>query len=1315
MSFVGANPDAGIVAGTLQPGKVNYLIGNDPSKWYTDLPTHESITYSELYPGISLQYTGQGGKLKGTYTVAPGANPAAIRWRYAGVEKASVDDSGNLQLVATSNGIGEPVTLTEMAPIAWQETNGRKLMVNSNYVLAQDGTVSFGLGAYDPSLPLVVDPILTYSTYLGGSNIDYVSDIDGDLLAGTTSSANFPVNNAIQGTYRGSADAFVTKLSADGRSLMFSTYLGGSGADSGYGIRQRQAMYGGGIDIYVVGQTQSTDFPTLNPYQPNNAGDADAFVSVLRNDGQALLYSTYLGGSARDGAFGVGLERLSGQCCPFQNAYIVGETRSTNFPTVNAFQANLAGQADAFLVSLSGGSHGLAYSTYLGGSTYDSATHVSVGLSREAYVTGVTDSTNFPRVNAFQNNYNGGGSDAFVTKFHPLGNTVAYSTYLGGTREDEGWGIAVDSSDNAYVTGATNSTNFPIQSAFQPGNAGSWDAFVTKLTSAGNLLSYSTYLGGSNNDYSLSIGIDRIGNAYIVGSTDSTNFPTASPLQATLSGPTDAFASKFDTSGQSLAYSTYLGGSSSDYALAVAVETREPGVAYIAGRTESNNFPVRTPYQPNNAGETDGFVSHINDQCGALSNYAMNLQGGASIVPGTTDIGNHCDNCITNVTLPFTFRLYDANVTSFNVSSQGYMETMTHHMAGDNYCLPYSNWSLGYAIMPHWDRMHTNCTGCGIFTSISGTAPNRIFNIEWRTNLNMGGGAANFEARLYEGQESRFDFIYGAVSGNGSGATIGVQKKEGFLKTQYSCNQATLNSGTLITFVQLACPYQQTSTPAVTATPTTMPPTATNTPTSGPTGTPTPEPPVYCTFYQDVPPDHPDYNRIICAGCRGVMGGFPCGGSGEPCAPQNYPYFRPSVIISVTRAETARFLSRAAGFTEPPGAQFFEDVPPTHPDYEHIQRMTLRGIMSGFSCGGPGEPCVPPQNRPYFRPNNIPIRGQFARFVSNTAGFQEPPVGQTFEDVPPSHPFYEGIQRLAARGIMQGFPCGDPGEPCGPGNRPYFRPFEPMSVPRAELARIIMDTFYPGCQTVPSATPTSVPTNTPTTLPTNTSTRMPTNTPTRVATNTPVPSATPADFNDVPPTNPFYDAIRCLAGRGIVSGYDDGTFRPNNEVTRGQLAKIVSNSALYSEDPNPQIFEDVPSTNPFYQWINRLARRGHMGGYECGGPGEPCVSGKPYFRPFANATRAQTSKIVANAAVINDPVAGQAFEDVPPNHPFYLWIERLASRGVMGGYNCGGPGEPCVPPGNRAYFRPYNNVTRGQSAKIVANTFYPNCQGAARP
>jgi hypothetical protein len=255
------------------------------------------------------------------------------------------------------------------------------------------------------------------------------------------------------------------------------------------------------------------------------------------------------------------------------------------------------------------------------------------------------------------------------------------------------------------------------------------------------------------------------------------------------------------------------------------------------------------------------------------------------------------------------------------------------------------------------------------------------------------------------------------------------------------------------------------------------------------------------------------------------------------------------------------------------------------------------------------------------------------------------------------------------------------------------------------------------------ATPTPIPTSTATSPPA-TATRTatvsgPPPSATRTATSgaaTPTATACTLTFNDVPSNHTFYNEIRCLACRGVLGGYADGTFRPGNDITRGQISKVVSNAAGFSEPVGGQSFEDVPPSNTFYEWIERLTARGIMGGYVCGGTGEPCVPplNRPYFRPGANATRGQLSKIVSNAAQIQDPVTGQFYEDVPTTHTFYVEIMRLTMRGVMSGYACGGPGEPCVPPDNRPYFRPGANVTRGQASKIVANTFFPNCSTPQR-
>ena len=337
-------------------------------------------------------------------------------------------------------------------------------------------------------------------------------------------------------------DAFVTKLSAAGSTLVYSTYLGGSNIDQGFGITAD-----GTGNAYVTGRTRSTNFPTANALQPTFGGGAfpyDAFVTKLNAAGSTLLYSTYLGGSGDDSGFGIAVDSAG-------NAYVTGDTSSTNFPTANALQPTLGGTADAFVTKLNAAGSTLLYSTYLGGSSGDQGLGIAVDSAGNAYVTGGTNSTNFPTVNALQPT-TGDTADAFVTKLNAAGSTLLYSTYLGGSSGDQGYDIAVDSAGNAYVTGFTSSTNFPIANALQPTFGGgtiiySSDAFVTKLNAAGSTLLYSTYLGGRGDDWGRGIAADGTGNAYVTGDTYSTDFPTVNALQPAFGGGftlNDAFVAK---------------------------------------------------------------------------------------------------------------------------------------------------------------------------------------------------------------------------------------------------------------------------------------------------------------------------------------------------------------------------------------------------------------------------------------------------------------------------------------------------------------------------------------------------------------------------------------------------------------------------------------------------------------------------------------------------------------------------------------------------------------------------------------------------
>ena len=474
--------------------------------------------------------------------------------------------------------------------------------------------VGFAVGDYDQNFMLALDP--GYSTYLGGSGADRTSSIPTNngiavdswgnaYITGKTKSTDFPTLNPYQGSYGGGfSDAFVTKLDSNGNTLIYSTYLGGDTDDEGHGI----AVDSSG-NAYVTGFTWSSDFPTLNPYQGSHGGGFyDVFVTKLDSSGDTLIYSTYLGGNGEERGNGIAVDSSS-------NAYVAGYTKSTNFPTQNPYQGSNAGESDAFVTKLSSGGDTLTYSTYLGGSSSDYGNDVAVDNSGNAYITGRTySSDDFPTLNPHQGSFGGGSYDAFVTKLSSGGDALIHSTYLGGNSYDEGYGIAVDSSGNAYVAGYTRSSDFPTQNPYQGSNAGESDAFVTKLSSGGDTLIYSTYLGGSDDSGGYDIAVDSLGNAYVTGNTQSTDFPTLNPHQGSYGGGyCDAFVTKLSSNGSALIYSTYLGGSSSDYGHGIAVYSS--GNAYVVGYTDSTDFPTLNPYQSSHGGgEWDAFVaSYLQD------------------------------------------------------------------------------------------------------------------------------------------------------------------------------------------------------------------------------------------------------------------------------------------------------------------------------------------------------------------------------------------------------------------------------------------------------------------------------------------------------------------------------------------------------------------------------------------------------------------------------------------------------------------------------------------------------------------------------
>jgi hypothetical protein len=603
--FIGANPNPQVLGEELMEYKCNYFIGNDPTKWRRDVPNYQSVVYKDIYPGIDLKYYGSGdGRIEYDFIISPNANPSQIAIRYDGADEVCVDNQGQL-VVETEWG-----EVTERAPVVWQVVDGDIREISANYVQKEGGTFGFELDkGYKPEYAVVVDPVLSYSTYLAASESEFCIgvgvDASGMYVGGNTYSSDFPMQNPFQGMLYSGSDAFVTKLNKAGDALIYSTYIGGDDDDFTYGFAVDQ-----GGHAYVVGETRSTDFPTHNAFQSTNHGISNVFITKLSTGGDSLSYSTYLGGTSLDYGEAVAVDNNG-------NAYVNGISKSANFPLKNPIQATVRGE-DAFVTRMGAAGDSLIYSTRLGGSAWDDAFGIAVDKTGAAYITGETRSTNYPTLNAFQETYGGGLEDAFVTKLNSTGSALVFSTYLGGNDQDGGYGIAVDTSCNVYVTGETSSTNFPtvnaVDSVYQ---GGIFDAFATKLDSAGNTLRYSTFLGGSDRDIGFAITADHHGNAYITGLTNSSDFPAVDAYQTTNQGSysSDAFLSKLTPEGIAFTYSTYLGGSKEDVGEGIAIDGI--GNVYVSGNTVSPNFPIKNGYQQSPIAWDDLFVTKFREsKCG---------------------------------------------------------------------------------------------------------------------------------------------------------------------------------------------------------------------------------------------------------------------------------------------------------------------------------------------------------------------------------------------------------------------------------------------------------------------------------------------------------------------------------------------------------------------------------------------------------------------------------------------------------------------------------------------------------------------------
>ena len=639
MCLDGAAAHPHTLPGEPLPGVSNYFLGKDPQHWQRSVPHYASVRYLQVYPGVDMLFHGGRRQLEFDFVVAPGAATSPIRLRFWGARQLTTNPSGDLVLASAAG------QLRLHKPAAYQEQEGVRHLVEARFVLHRHHQVTLAFGRYDHGRELVIDPVLSYSTLLGGSAQDDATAIAVDssghaYVTGDTASPNFPGASATVSA-KANLDVFVSQIEADGSALNYTTLIGGSGDETGNSI----AVDGSG-NAYIAGTTSSPDFPvTAGVLGASRQGALDAFALKLNSSGN-ITYATYLGGSDADSGNSIAVDSNG-------DAYVGGETFSNDFPGASdsTIQANNAGFDDGFVAELNPAATALIYSTYLGGSAADLVTGMALDASNNIYATGVTLSSDFPHTSgAFQTRCgtdgacNGGLDDAFVAEIKAGGSVLLYSTYLGGSGTDDANAIAVDAAGETYVAGLTTSGDFPTAAPAQKANAGAPDAFVAKLNAQGSGLIFSTYLGGTSNDEATAIALDPLGDAYVTGRTFSTaGFPTMSAFQAANGGGADAFITELSNTG-GLVYSSYLGGKGNENSFqgsvaqsalgGVAVDSA--GSAYVAGNTNSTSgFPTASPLQASNGGGvTDAFVAKVG---AAAADFSISAgDGSVSLLAGSS-------------------------------------------------------------------------------------------------------------------------------------------------------------------------------------------------------------------------------------------------------------------------------------------------------------------------------------------------------------------------------------------------------------------------------------------------------------------------------------------------------------------------------------------------------------------------------------------------------------------------------------------------------------------------------------------------------
>jgi hypothetical protein len=590
MQLQGSNPRAVARGEDRLPGLANYMIGNDPARWRRNVPTFRAVRYPSVYPGVDLVYYGNQRRLEYDFVVEPGSDPSVIALRFAGVDAMSLAPDGGLSLRLAGRELRwEP-------PVLYQTVAGQRQAVSGAYRLIPPGgetgapaAVGFTVAAYDPGLPLVIDPVLAYSTFLGGEDNDraYSVAVDSEgsaYVTGGTQSDPFPTLNAYQPAFGGSEDVFVTKLTPDGSALVYSTYVGGTAWEAGRGI----AIDAEG-NAYVTGDTTSAGFPfTVGAHDTVYNGNRDAFVFKLNPAGDTLEYSTFLGDVNREQGEDIDVDGLG-------RAYVTGWTQSPNFPTtLGAFDTSYGGGAyDGFVTRLRADGSALSYSAFLGGlGDYDYGYGITV-LANEAYVTGSTTSFDFPvTVGAAYDDMYNGGTDVFVARVINTGASLVACTFVGSDGAESGEDVALGPGGHVFITGWTSSPGYPTT----PGAAdevhnGDVDVIVTKLNPTLLTLTYSTFIGGTEHDAGYGIAVNGFGGAAITGLTaSSVDFPLVIPTQAAFGGGVhDAFVLRVAPTGSFLNFSSFQGGPGDDQGREIALDG--DGLPYFVGFAASG-FPT---------------------------------------------------------------------------------------------------------------------------------------------------------------------------------------------------------------------------------------------------------------------------------------------------------------------------------------------------------------------------------------------------------------------------------------------------------------------------------------------------------------------------------------------------------------------------------------------------------------------------------------------------------------------------------------------------------------------------------------------------